>query len=299
MSKLTQYIEEIRIEDLVRLVSISRSFRNLAFRLKGEYPLAYVIEALKKKILHLGIDVSHFKVYKKVNWVCDDVLRNAARLSTSMNELRRKCNFTPNTPSNFWIKNRMKDLSISTDHFSFKYCKNHRKSKFDIVDDDTLRTLISGCCSWSDLFRKIGYKSWTGVHMEQYSQRVALIGIDTSHFKRKKTNQEVFTVNSTFSGNEIKKRLIRELKWPYVCNECKNVHFIDKDGVCTWMNKPVILQLDHINGIHDDNRIENLQLLCPLCHSQTSTWCGKNSKKSRTVNEWIQKNETYPSSSSL
>lgn len=39
------------------------------------------------------------------------------------------------------------------------------------------------------------------------------------------------------------------------------------------------LQLDHINGINTDNRLENLRLLCPNCHSLTPTFCGKNKKK--------------------
>jgi DNA-directed RNA polymerase subunit RPC12/RpoP len=44
------------------------------------------------------------------------------------------------------------------------------------------------------------------------------------------------------------------------------------------MNKEIILQLDHINGINNDNRIENLRFLCPNCHSQTETYTGKNTE---------------------
>ena len=40
-----------------------------------------------------------------------------------------------------------------------------------------------------------------------------------------------------------------------------------------------MLQLDHINGINTDHRLENLRLLCPNCHSQTPTYCGVNVKK--------------------
>jgi hypothetical protein len=44
------------------------------------------------------------------------------------------------------------------------------------------------------------------------------------------------------------------------------------------MDKPISFHLDHINGINTDNRIENLQILCPNCHSQTDTYCGRNMK---------------------
>ena len=47
----------------------------------------------------------------------------------------------------------------------------------------------------------------------------------------------------------------------------------------TYNNKPLSLQLEHKNGIHNDNRIENLCFLCPNCHSQTETFSGKKLKK--------------------
>jgi len=43
----------------------------------------------------------------------------------------------------------------------------------------------------------------------------------------------------------------------------------------SWNDKSLTLQLDHINGVNTDNRLENLRILCPNCHSQTDTWCGK------------------------
>lgn len=52
-----------------------------------------------------------------------------------------------------------------------------------------------------------------------------------------------------------------------VCTEC---------GINTWRGKPLSLELDHINGDKHDNRLENLRLLCPNCHSQTATYAGRN-----------------------
>jgi hypothetical protein len=67
-------------------------------------------------------------------------------------------------------------------------------------------------------------------------------------------------------GN-LKRRLLREgLKEPR-CELC---------GVAEWQGKPLALALHHMNGDGHDNRLENLQLLCPNCHSQTDNFSGRN-----------------------
>ena len=84
-----------------------------------------------------------------------------------------------------------------------------------------------------------------------------------------KSLKEILKEDSTYQSYKLAKRLItegiKELKCEY-CNLSK------------WQNKPIPLELHHINGIHSDNRLENLQLLCPNCHALTDSYRGKNIK---------------------
>jgi hypothetical protein len=46
-------------------------------------------------------------------------------------------------------------------------------------------------------------------------------------------------------------------------------------GISEWQGRPLVLQLDHINGINSDNRLTNVRVLCPNCHSHTDTYCNR------------------------
>jgi hypothetical protein len=73
---------------------------------------------------------------------------------------------------------------------------------------------------------------------------------------------------------KLKRRLLIAGLLPECCAIC---------GITEWMGQPAPLQLDDINGIRTDSRLENLRLLCPNCHAQTDTYCGKNIGRSRST----------------
>jgi 5-methylcytosine-specific restriction endonuclease McrA len=76
----------------------------------------------------------------------------------------------------------------------------------------------------------------------------------------------------------IKKRMMLVFGVEYKCNSCGVSEWKHRDGLL----KPISLELEHINGVNNDNRIENLEFLCLNCHSMTDTFRGKNKYKSKT-----------------
>jgi hypothetical protein len=81
---------------------------------------------------------------------------------------------------------------------------------------------------------------------------------------------EILVEDNQYNRRLLKKRLIDQgliKNQCYICGQLPE-----------WNNKPLVLQLDHINGVSTDNRLNNLRILCPHCHSQTENFAGKNKR---------------------
>lgn len=156
-----------------------------------------------------------------------------------------------------------------------------------VVTDEMILEAVPNAQCMSHLLRDLGFRQTGGKSATVMRKRLVDLGITDPHFfstsnkvsrlgKKAKTLDEMLVENSTYKRYQlIKKKLIAAGMKKDECEVC---------GIGNqWNGKPIVLQVDHINGINDDNRLENLQIICPNCHSQTSTFGrGTSAKLNRT-----------------
>lgn len=134
--------------------------------------------------------------------------------------------------------------------------------------------------SIAEVCRKVGL-SEHGSNPTTIKKIITNLNLDTSHFTgqawakgknsdqdsriRKKDISEILIKDSGWSSHAVKLKLLDEGIKEYRCERCGNTE---------WNEQLIPLELHHLNGDHHDNRLENLQVLCPNCHAQTDNYSG-------------------------
>lgn len=151
-------------------------------------------------------------------------------------------------------------------------------SKVYQVSDEQFREIVASSNTYSDCLRALGLGTKGGSSTDILKRRISELNCSTKHFGRKGSGYQakhalidILVENSTYANiSSLKRRLVREGVLEYKCAVC---------GINEWLGQEISLQLDHINGINNDHRVENLRFLCPNCHSQTNTYGGRNINK--------------------
>lgn len=216
-------------------------------------------------------------VPRKQRWT-DAELRNAVAEAKSLGRVCVVLGLRPGGGTYATLRRHIKRLAIDDAHLP-RLVDGRVGCQRSWTDDD-LRRAVTASTSVAEVQRRLGFEPNGGMH-RSIKSHIRRLGLNTDHFlgqgwARGRTPatrfqsqplEEILVRDSNYTSTSgLRKRLISAgLKQPR-CENC---------GRDTWLDQPLSLALDHINGDTRDNRLENLRILCPNCHSITDTWCGR------------------------
>ena len=146
--------------------------------------------------------------------------------------------------------------------------------------EEQLRKAVKNTTSMRQVLQTLNVAPYGG-NYDVLRKAIRYFRLDTSHFtgqawnKGKKIPPRQPTenyLNNTLpiQSHKLRNRLLREGVFVHRCSNCRNTR---------WLDQPIPLELDHVNGNNKDNRLKNLRLLCPNCHALPPTY--RNKKRSK------------------
>lgn len=209
----------------------------------------------------------------------DDDLKAAVASSENLNQVCMALGIKPGSRTYALLRRHIARLGIDAGHLPPVERAQRRRS----WSDDDLRDAVANNATMSGVLRTLGYEPNAGMH-RYIRKAITHHKLDTSHFRGKgwakghrrpgwnsRPLSQILVARSDYkSTSDLRKRLIVAGLKTKRCERC---------GLDSWLGAPLPLTLDHVNGDHTDNRLENLRILCPNCHALTPTWCRRNGSK--------------------
>ena len=147
-----------------------------------------------------------------------------------------------------------------------------------MVSDEKIIEVCKSSLSMSEACAKVG------LHFNTFKKRALLLNVYSPNKsgkglqKPKKIGKDSYSLDDILAGkhpyystNKLRIRLLKEGVKIHKCEKCNNTQ---------WLGLSIPLELNHKDGNRTNHKLDNLEMLCPNCHAQTSTYRGKNIRPS-------------------
>lgn len=284
---MRQEYEKINYDELKKIVQSSDSLVEVTQKLGFDPYYGNTKKNVERLIKRNNISIEHFSTVRRVRDYTTryekEKLIIITKNSKTLKEILTELDILPLESNYKTLKKYLQKYEIDYSHIK-RYQRKNRIIN-EKYEESNFKNIIFESSTFREVFKKLGLEEY-GNNYGIVHKYIKKYNIDISHFNNKKSIDrlsqinriplsEILVENSTYNnGTTIKKRLYEGgLKTP-VCEKCGQDEW--------WHGEKISLILDHINGRHNDNRIENLRIVCPNCEGTLPTHCGKNNKKRRS-----------------
>lgn len=260
-------ILDVNIEKLIKIVEESYSFVEVGDKLNINKGTSKFYR-LERYIRKLNINYEHFNKtaeQSKSRW-CEENIKRCIVESKTYKDILEKLDILPTSSAYERLKNYLKKYNIEfkTDLTTYKWGK------------ENLERIINESLSYKECLINMKLRA-AGDNYKVLKKYIKKYNLSIIHFvdkknkiKRTLTLEDILVENSSYKRTSLKERLYKEGLKERKCELCGQ----DEE----WNGKQMSLILDHINGVYNDNRFENLRIVCPNCNATLETHCGKNRK---------------------
>lgn len=207
--------------------------------------------------------------------ISDNAFIEAVKSSKNTHEALLKMGLNSRGAAYKTFRRRCHNLNLDLSHFTADKKVRNETGNVEIV------LACANNCSLQATLKMLNLNPHSNANVRWLKSKINILGVNCDHWTKqghlknkthnwanKKPLSEILSENSSYLwSTNLKNRLLNEGLLDYKCYNC---------SLSEWLGAKISLQLEHKNGNNVDNRIENLCLLCPNCHSQTSTFAGRN-----------------------
>lgn len=207
--------------------------------------------------------------------ISKEELIKAMKLAKSRRQTITNLNLPQTGTANKFVRELIQKYGINEKEYYNGKKNDCLLSKFS---KEEIQQAINNSTTYKEVLERLGYNNVAGSAYRTLKNHIIELELDVSNLTHRATNpftpntdEQVFCEHSQVTQSCLRNRVLKKNLIPYVCAICGQPP--------EWNGKPLTLTLDHKNGNRTDNRLENLQFVCPNCDHQQSTFCSKNKQR--------------------